>query len=98
MFTVASNPCRSVHIEFIPGTEQGSEVLNSTQGTASVVQESRDPVSLTVQGQSLGTLDTELVPGQSWSFNTDQTKGGGARLLTWYVNGTASCYSATPLS
>ncbi len=91
LLTSKKSPCRSVHFEFVPGTESGSENLHGETGSAAVVQESLDPVKTTVAGQTVGTVDATVIPGQSWSLNVESN--GGNRLLTWYVNGSASCYS-----
>lgn len=91
-FTVERSPCRSVHIDFLPD----ADVYNGEpggQGTASLVQETADPVSRTVPGRTVGVLDAEVVPGRSWAMNIDQT--GTQFGYTWYINGTASCYERT---
>jgi hypothetical protein len=90
---VTRNPCRSVHVDFIPGTDDGSEMVANQSGTATIVQQSMNPVSATVLPQTVGSLDARLVPGQSWSLNVTQDTFEGSRILTWYVNGTVSCYS-----
>jgi hypothetical protein len=92
-FTIARTTCRSVHVDFVPGTDSGSENLGSQQGVATLVQESRDPVVAAVVAQNTGHLDAGTTLGQSWSLNLSQPPGGGSRLFTWYVNGVASCYS-----
>jgi hypothetical protein len=94
---VTTNPCRSTHVDFVPGNRDAADPnLSATHtGTVTVVQESRDPVSATVPAQANGSLDATLVPGQAWSLKGNQT---GNILLTFYVNGTASCFSAGPLS
>jgi hypothetical protein len=89
LFTITKNPCRSVHVEFVPGTENGNENLHGELGSGIIVQESLDPIKVTVPGQTVGTFDAALIPRQSWSLNVEEI--GGNRLLTWYVNGHASC-------
>jgi hypothetical protein len=93
VFSVTKNPCRSVHVDFIPGSFDGGEDMTGQSGTGSVVQQSRDPIATTVPAQTVGRIDAELVPGQSWAFT-------GAQLsdisnVDWYVNGSASCYSTS---
>jgi hypothetical protein len=86
------NPCRSVHIDFLPGlgpTDAGD--ISNIQADASLVQESADFVATSVFGGVVGTLDAQIVPGQGWSMSVSQSRG---HLLTWYANGTASCYKA----
>jgi hypothetical protein len=91
LVTVDKNPCRSVHVDFIPGSDRGTEIIEGS-GTASIVQESRDAVSATVPAQTVGEVDAVVTPGQAWSINVQDV---GSRVLTWYVNGSASCYATT---
>jgi hypothetical protein len=94
VMTVASNTCRSVHVEFIPGgSDDPAEELASQHGTLSVVQQSADPVSSTVPGDSKGTVDTQVIPGQSWAINVAQVDGN--LLFTWFINGSAECFSTS---
>src|SRR5882724_2388847 len=39
-------------------------------GVVTIVQESRDPTSASAPFDGIGSLDAELVPGQSWSMTT----------------------------
>jgi hypothetical protein len=89
-FTVAPNPCRSVHLTFIAGPPgEGEDVqITHQHGTATIVQESADPVSATAVGNSVATIDAQLVPGQSWGVRLAQD---GGLLFRWYVNGSANC-------
>lgn len=82
-----ANPCRSVSLNFLPWDQYGPDP-DTVQGTATVVQESQDPVSVTAPGNTVGTVDASLTPGQSWGLNLAQTPGS---LFTWGINGTASC-------
>ncbi|MFZ1990965.1 MAG: hypothetical protein WAW96_14480 [Alphaproteobacteria bacterium] len=64
IFKVEHNHCNYVHIGFLvtflgPGTT----------GSLTVVQESRDPVTVTAGRDTIGSLDAALVPGQSWAVN-----------------------------
>jgi hypothetical protein len=91
-FTVTTNPCRSVHIVFVagpPGAGEDAQVATQT-AIATLVQQSADPRSTTAAGNSVGTLDARIVPGQSWGLRLAQQ--GGTLLFRWYVNGMASCY------
>jgi hypothetical protein len=83
-WTVSHNHCRSVHIAFVSGSH-----YKPTTSTLTLVQETRDPVSVSTPTDAIATLDAELVPGQSWSVNPD-TIGGES---TFYINGYAVCES-----
>lgn len=64
IFTVEHNHCQNVHIAFLPGF-----LGPGTTGSITVVQESRDPVIASADRDTIGSLDAELVPGQSWAVN-----------------------------
>jgi hypothetical protein len=84
--TEEKNYCRSVHIELVPEqTKEGPEEV----GTMTVVQESLDPVKVTVPGQTLGNLEAPLVPGQSWSLTLEEK---GNWIIDFRMSGDASCY------
>jgi hypothetical protein len=88
-FSVRRNPCVAVHVAFVPGGfgyPNGSNI----SGTVTVVQESRDAVSASASYNSIGSLDAELVPGQSWSVNVSW-QGEHEPLI--YINGYAVCDS-----
>lgn len=99
-FTDGHNHCQSVHITFVPanGAEPGI-------GTVTVVQESRDPVSasaplLNTFGPPVaqlvpGSLEAQLVPGQSWSVNTSGTHDAEPE---FFINGSAVCDSTAPFT
>jgi hypothetical protein len=96
ILTVGNNTCRSVHIDFVPGV-QGSEsepIFQSASATVSVVQQSLDPVASTAAFNAFGALDATLVPGQSWSVTTLGIKES----IRLYLNGSAICYSGSPLT
>ena len=92
-FTVEHNHCLSVHIAFVAH-------LGSTYGTPGVsivtlVQESRDPVSASADFDTIGSLDANLVPGQSWAVNLSARQEKAGLYLT-YINGYAICDSTEP--
>jgi hypothetical protein len=93
-FTVAHSPCRSIALRFVPGTDPADTPEGQT-GTATILQETLDPVSATVAANNIGSLSAALTPGRSWTLHLAQTDGASDFLLTWYLNGTASCYSDT---
>lgn len=96
IITVSTNTCRSVHLEFIAGDSDSNdppEEIASQQGTFSLVQQSADPVSSTVSGDTKGTIDTQVIPGQSWAINATQDDGN--LLFTWFINGSAECFSTS---
>jgi hypothetical protein len=87
-FTIRTNNCRSVHLDFAvePQTDyqQGG-------GTLGIVQEADDPVSASTPMATPGSLDARLMPGHSWSATVATDLRGGAYV---HLNGSASCYSA----
>ncbi len=93
LFTVEHNHCYQAHVSFIGTFGEWQSEYEATQGqtTLTLVQESRDPVSAVADYESIGSLDAELVPGQSWGVNI--AGGNGA-----YINGYALCDSAQPFS
>lgn len=91
-FTVTANPCRSVHLNFIAGPPGGGEdeQIMHQHGTATIAQESADPVSSTAAGNTVARLDAQIVPGQTWALHLAQAQEG-TLLFRWYVNGSAVC-------
>lgn len=95
-FTVASNPCRSVHLTFVTAPPGQGEDLSRQQGTVTLVQQSADPITTTSTGGDVGALDATVRPSQTWAVNLAQVPGGGSDFLfTWYLNGSASCDATT---
>ena len=93
-YSITTNTCRALHIDWIPGSLLGLGYKYPGQvGVLSLVQESLDPASASTPMDSLSTLDSALVPGQSWSLNLDQT--GGTNGMSFYMNGSASCYTSS---
>lgn len=91
-FTVAHNHCSFVHLAFV-----GNAWLSKGQTgltTATVVQESREPVSGSAPLKEIGELDAELVPGQTWAIRAS----GDAEELAIDINGYAVCDSAEPFN
>jgi hypothetical protein len=84
-FSVEHNHCLSVHIGFVPGIHN-----EGGTGTLTLVQESRDPVSVSTAYDTIGSLDAELTPGQSWAVNVSYKEGDAP---TTYYNGYAVCNS-----
>jgi hypothetical protein len=97
-FSVSKNHCSAVHIGFVPGEYVWSTVemprYTASTGTITVTQQSRDPVSSTVPFNGTGSVDVELVPGQTWSVLASDH--GEANFLHIYYNGYAICDSAEP--
>jgi hypothetical protein len=89
IFQVENNHCQSVHIAFVPTDYQESKV--NTSGSITLVQESQEPVSVRVDFNAIGSLDANLVPGQSWAVN-------GERQENVHLNGYAVCSSAEPFA
>ena len=85
----AANACRSIHLDFTP---EATSLLNGVVPvTLTVVRQADDPVSSAASPDVIGALDATLTPGQSWALN-----GQATQPTFYYVNGAASCYSATP--
>jgi hypothetical protein len=93
-FSVKNNHCLSVHVAFVPAYPGPAAGNRSTiTGTVAVVQESRDPVSASAPYDGLGSVDAELVPGQSWAITASYTGDFEPRI---YLNGYAVCNSREP--
>ncbi|HEX3900257.1 MAG TPA: hypothetical protein VHW74_13900 [Mycobacteriales bacterium] len=89
--TVKDSPCDSVHVEFIPGTDNGTaSVPGVSSGTLYLGRHNRSKIHKTVAPQHIGTVHGSVLLNQAWSLLVAQSAGGG-QLMTWYVNGSASC-------
>jgi len=84
------NPCRSVHLDFVPGEQPTS----APTGVVSVVQETLDPVTVSSPHDTKGALDAPLVPGRAWSINAASSGVDAVRI---HINGFASCSAETLL-
>lgn len=95
VFGVANNNCSSVHVAFVPGTTGGliGNYGEEGIGTVTIVQESRDPETGSAAFDTVGSVDAELTPGQTWGVNVAVVKGEQAE---FYINGYAICYSTEP--
>jgi hypothetical protein len=91
LVTVSRNPCRHVHLEFVPGSTFNND-LSGQSGSMTIVQQSADPVSATAEGNTVGTVDASVKPGQTWAVNFRES-AASETLFDWYANGTASCDS-----
>jgi hypothetical protein len=85
LFTVEHNRCSHVHIAFVG--HHGEYEDPKAPLTLTLVQESREPTTASAPPEAIGSLDAELVPGQSWGVNIAATPGV-------YINGYAVCDSA----
>ncbi len=88
----SKNFCRSVHVDWVP--KNGLNDPSST-ATLSVIQESRDPVSDSAQSNEFGAIDAALTPNESWGLTYAVL---GDSYMNLYINGTANCYSSTPVA
>jgi hypothetical protein len=96
VFTVAHNHCLSAHIAFVPGYPNAlKDETETVTGFVSVVQESREAVSASAPFDDIGSLDAELVPGQTWSLTAYFTGEFSPHI---YINGYAVCNSKEPFS
>jgi len=96
-FTVQYNHCLAVHIAFVgeaSSSFQGEGQYKHGVATLTLVQESRDPVSASADFDTIGSLDAQIVPGQSWAVSVKEEG--------WYsftdLNGYAICDSTEPFS
>jgi len=84
--------CRLVHLDLARPDASGSSSGDpSSPMIATVVQQTRDPVSTPVGNNSITALQAGVVPGQTWAFNVRPSNSSSS----WYVyyNGFANCYS-----
>jgi hypothetical protein len=89
--TVKDSPCDSVHVQFIPGTDNGtSTVVGVSSGTLYLGRHDRSKVHSTIAPQHIGKVHGAVELNHAWSLLVAQAASGG-QLMTWYVNGTASC-------
>ncbi len=94
VFTVEHNQCSYAHIAFVGNggrNVDGREVEVGTV-TATLVQESREPTISSAPEEAIGSLDAELVPGQSWAVRLEAP----SLEPVFYVNGYAICDSEEP--
>jgi len=93
------NHCSAVHVGFVLGESPGEGYIhpNLVFATTSLVQQSRDPVATEVPLNGLGSLDAELIPGQTWSLVAASTnREAHENTGSIYFNGYAICDSAEP--
>jgi hypothetical protein len=95
---VANNTCRHIHIDFVSGFPNGTDhYFDGSTGGFTLVQETRDPVTVVVPYNHFASIDTNLVPGRSWSltsiFNFDPSHGPQNPDYI-YGNGFANCFSS----
>jgi hypothetical protein len=81
--SAADSTCRSVHIDWV----------NSANGTTSLIQESRDPVSASAGRYEISSVEGVVTPGESWAISVAPTPP--TSITTFWVNGSASCYSTS---
>jgi hypothetical protein len=91
VFKVDHSNCLWAHIDFVSSTR------GTGTGTLTLVQESREAVSATAPFDTIGSLDAELTPGQSWAA-TIEYKSSDQREVNVYVNGYAVCDSTEPFN
>lgn len=94
--TVSNNDCISLHIEWdthILGYRP-RQITPELQATLSLVQEAREPQSVTATYETISTLDA-TVEGKSWSLEAKNSNT--AWDLAGYVNGYGVCDSTEEL-
>jgi hypothetical protein len=89
---VAKNaPCDSIHIQFVPGSDNGQETLvGVSSATLYLGRHDRSKLHKTVAPQTIGKVGGPLDLNGAWSIYLAQAASGG-QLITWYVNGFADC-------
>lgn len=99
IISVTKNPCESVTVEFALGSAYAdTSEFSGEQGTVSIVQQTRDPVSASAGIEGLNSISTTLVPGQSWSVNDSESSSEGhSSEFEFFLNGSAVCDSAAQL-
>jgi hypothetical protein len=96
VFSVSHNRCSAVHIGFVLGETpgEGYSYPDSIYSVITLVQQSRDSVTSEVPLNGIGTVDAELVPGQTWSMlAVENNRDGKLGSPTVYFNGYAVCDS-----
>jgi hypothetical protein len=83
------NPCRQITVQFLSVVDDSGPDLT----TAQIVQQSADPVSASVQLNSVGTVTANVVPGQSWGLNLQSPFLQYHYYYPWYINGSGVCDS-----
>ncbi len=88
---VSNSPCDSVHIRYIPGTNNPNErVNNPSVVTVKLGRHNESTITKTSAPQTLAKIHASVPLNESWSINLSEP-GNGSRLLTWYFNGSADC-------
>jgi hypothetical protein len=86
ILSVQHNNCTFVHVAFLLGVGE-SYSGRLTSGTITLVREARDPVIVTAPfDDTIGSLDAEVTPGQTWAVNAERTE-------VVHLNGYALCDS-----
>lgn len=86
---VTGNYCSSIHINYIPGTDNPNENV-AGEGTMMLGRHGRATITSQAAAQHLGHVSGKLTVGKPWSVNLSEP-GNGTRLFTWYVNGSGIC-------
>jgi hypothetical protein len=102
LLAVKRSDCSTVHVDFATGAEIASEQeakeFGGSTATVSIVQQTREAVSVTSPTATVGSGATEVIPGQSWGITATAKTGLGRNYgFTLYFNGYAICDSAEPL-
>jgi hypothetical protein len=97
-FSVEHNHCSAVHIGFVLGNTHNPEEAaknSSSTGIVTVVQQSQEAVTASAPFNATGSVDVNLIPGQTWSLLIREQKGDPT--LPYYnkifFNGYAICDS-----
>ncbi|MGN6474488.1 MAG: hypothetical protein ACTHK4_12685, partial [Mycobacteriales bacterium] len=86
---ISNNPCSSVHVEYIPGTQNPNEHV-SGEGTVMIGRHGESSVTSQAAAQTVGRSHASLPVGKTWSVNLSEP-GNGTRTFTWYFNGSGIC-------
>jgi hypothetical protein len=91
------NDCESLSLQYEAGAGSGDWAQDTGTQTATLVQESANPVTSTAAFNKVGTLSSQIVPDQSWSVEVQYTGSHNDDDYYAYLNGTAVCDSTTPI-
>lgn len=89
VFSAQRNNCIFVHVAFLLTVGEGYSG-KLTAGTITLVQETRQPTAITAPFNTIGSLDAQVTPGQTWAVNGQHTENV-------HFNGYAVCNSTEPI-
>lgn len=88
--------CDTVHLEFVGRKDAGATPAEAV--TASIVQQSAEPVASTAALAEIGVVDARVAVGESWALNLASAVRSGVGFTVVFLNGSAHCYGVTQLN